>query len=56
VNNLGNEEVYTSDIMLTTLKIRELHSVSQETQPSGLPRGKGTIFGGLTNWEELPRN
>ena len=24
------------------------------TQPPGLPRGKGTIFGGLISWEELP--
>jgi hypothetical protein len=29
---------------------------TQETQPPGLPRGKGTIFGGLTKWEELPGN
>ena len=28
----------------------------QETQPPGLPRGNGTIFGGLRNWEELPRS
>jgi roadblock/LC7 domain-containing protein len=27
---------------------------SQATQPPGLPRGKGTIFEKLTNWEELP--
>jgi roadblock/LC7 domain-containing protein len=27
---------------------------TQETQPPGLPRGKGTIFEGLTKWEELP--
>jgi len=27
---------------------------TQDTQPPGLPRGKGTIFGGLRNWEELP--
>jgi hypothetical protein len=27
---------------------------TQETQPPGLPRGKGTIFGGLRCWEELP--
>ncbi|MCP4261821.1 MAG: hypothetical protein GY774_30620 [Planctomycetes bacterium] len=27
---------------------------TQETQPPGLPRGKGTIFGGLRDWEELP--
>jgi hypothetical protein len=27
---------------------------SQDTQPPGLPRGKGTIFEELTNWEELP--
>jgi len=25
-----------------------------ETQPPGLPRGGGTIFNGVTNWEELP--
>ena len=25
-----------------------------ETQPPGLPRGKGTIFAGLKNWEEVP--
>lgn len=25
-----------------------------ETQPPGLPRGGGTIFNGITNWEELP--
>jgi hypothetical protein len=25
-----------------------------ETQPPGLPRGEGTIFNGVTNWEELP--
>jgi hypothetical protein len=29
---------------------------TQVTQPPGLPRGKGTIFGGLINWEELPKN
>lgn len=29
---------------------------TQDTQPPGLPRGKGTIFGGLKNWEELPSN
>ena len=29
---------------------------TQETQPPGLPRGKGTIFSGLRNWEELPGN
>jgi hypothetical protein len=27
---------------------------TQNTQPPGLPRGTGVIFGGLTNWEELP--
>jgi len=27
---------------------------TQDTQPPGLPRGKGTIFGGLKYWEELP--
>jgi len=27
---------------------------SQDTQPPGLPRGNGTIFSSLTNWEELP--
>ena len=27
---------------------------SSETQPPGLPRGGGTIFNGVTNWEELP--
>jgi hypothetical protein len=27
---------------------------SQRTQPPGLPRGTGTIFEGLTKWEELP--
>jgi hypothetical protein len=27
---------------------------TQDTQPPGLPRGKGTIFGGLRCWEELP--
>jgi hypothetical protein len=27
---------------------------TQKTQPPGLPRGKGTIFEGLTKWEELP--
>jgi hypothetical protein len=27
---------------------------TQDTQPPGLPRGKGTIFGGLRYWEELP--
>ena len=27
---------------------------TQDTQPPGLPRGKGTIFGGLKFWEELP--
>lgn len=27
---------------------------SSETQPPGLPRGEGTIFNGVTNWEELP--
>ena len=27
---------------------------TQDTQPPGLPRGKGTIFGGLKHWEELP--
>jgi len=27
---------------------------TQNTQPPGLPRGKGTIFGGLKYWEELP--
>ncbi len=27
---------------------------SPETQPPGLPRGGGTIFNGVTNWEELP--
>ncbi len=26
---------------------------TQDTQPPGLPRGTGTIFGGLTNWEEV---
>lgn len=26
------------------------------TQPPGLPRGTGTIFGGLIHWEELPSN
>jgi hypothetical protein len=25
-----------------------------ETQPPGLPRGNGTIFGGLRSWQELP--
>ena len=29
---------------------------TQDTQPPGLPRGKGTIFGGLKFWEELPAN
>ena len=29
---------------------------TQDTQPPGLPRGKGTIFGGLKYWEELPSN
>ena len=28
----------------------------QDTQPPGLPRGKGTIFGGLKYWEELSSN
>ncbi|KPJ68273.1 MAG: hypothetical protein AMJ43_00625 [Coxiella sp. DG_40] len=27
---------------------------SQDTQPPALPKGEGTIFGGLTHWEELP--
>jgi len=27
---------------------------TQDTQPPGLPRGKGTIFGGLKYWEEVP--
>jgi len=27
---------------------------SQDTQPPGLPRGGGTIFSALTDWEELP--
>lgn len=27
---------------------------TQNTQPPGLPRGKGTIFGGLKFWEEIP--
>ncbi len=27
---------------------------TQDTQPPGLPRGAGTIFGGLKYWEELP--
>jgi hypothetical protein len=27
---------------------------TQDTQPPGLPRGKGNIFGGLKFWEELP--
>jgi hypothetical protein len=27
---------------------------TQETQPPGLPKGTGTIFAGLTKWEELP--
>jgi hypothetical protein len=27
---------------------------TQKTQPPGLPRGTGTIFEGLTKWEELP--
>jgi len=27
---------------------------TQDTQPPGLPKGKGTIFGGLKYWEELP--
>ncbi len=27
---------------------------TQDTQPPGLPRGKGTIFGGLKFWKELP--
>ena len=27
---------------------------NSETQPTGLPRGGGTIFNGITNWEELP--
>jgi hypothetical protein len=27
---------------------------SRSTQPPGLPRGVGTIFDGLRNWEELP--
>jgi len=26
----------------------------RDTQPPGLPRGVGFIFGGLSNWEELP--
>ncbi|MCP4261822.1 MAG: hypothetical protein GY774_30625 [Planctomycetes bacterium] len=25
-----------------------------ETQPPGLPKGKGTIFGGLRDWQEMP--
>ncbi len=29
---------------------------TQDTQPPGLPRGKGTIFGGLKRWEQLPSN
>jgi len=29
---------------------------TQDTQPPGLPRGKGTIFGGLKCWEQLPSN
>ena len=27
---------------------------TQDTQPPGLPRGKGTIFGGIRFWKELP--
>jgi roadblock/LC7 domain-containing protein len=27
---------------------------TQDTQPPGLPKGKGTIFAGLKKWEELP--
>ncbi len=27
---------------------------TQDTQPPGLPRGGGTIFAALTDWEELP--
>ncbi len=27
---------------------------TKDTQPPGLPKGAGTIFEGLTNWEELP--
>ena len=27
---------------------------TQDTQPPALPKGEGTIFGGLTHWEELP--
>jgi len=27
---------------------------TQDTQPPGLPRGVGTIFAALTDWEELP--
>jgi hypothetical protein len=27
---------------------------TQETQPPGLPKGKGTIFGGLKYWQEIP--
>ena len=27
---------------------------TQETQPPGLPRGKGSIFGGLKDWREIP--
>ncbi|MCP4608331.1 MAG: hypothetical protein GY845_06420 [Planctomycetes bacterium] len=27
---------------------------TQDTQPPGLPRGKGTIFGGLKYWKEIP--
>ena len=29
---------------------------TQDTQPPGLPRGSGLIFGGLKYWEELPSN
>jgi len=29
---------------------------TQDTQPPGLPRGKGTIFGGLKGWEQVPSN
>jgi len=27
---------------------------TQDTQPPGLPRGQGTIFGGLKHWQEVP--
>jgi len=29
---------------------------NKDTQPKGLPKGVGYIFGGITSWEELPQN